>query len=263
VINDNTYLIRQEWVPDLNTGIEYLSFRIGEHYYPCHIVEKERKEPVTRDGFEKCITSVKADCTVAAARLVDELKEQFPDSELMAAFSIVYPQYWRTSNCEELLPKHLGVIKSYYGQVRSIKDLNGNKVQVKEMLSPTLLDSQAYFFKVSMKSNSEAALGEPFDVNPLTKLWQSLDSNSILKVRMSEYFKLAQIVVCCVIGSVEDERTFNNLAFLKSRLRNRLTTNLDCIMRIYAQKFFTLADFPYGDAIEKWLNKKTRRGVEN
>jgi hypothetical protein len=39
--------------------------------------------------------------------------------------------------------------------------------------------------------------------------------------RLSEYIKLCEIAVTVVLGSVEDERTFSTLGFMKSKLRNR------------------------------------------
>lgn len=41
-------------------------------------------------------------------------------------------------------------------------------------------------------------------VNPLTKLWRSLDSKGLLRSRMSQYFKLDAIAVVSGIGFLED-----------------------------------------------------------
>jgi hypothetical protein len=84
--------------------------------------------------------------------------------------------------------------------------------------------------------------------------------NKHLKERISEFFKVAELAIVSVIGSVEDERTFLNLTFIKSKLRNRLTSNLETVMRLYGQKIFSIEDFPYQDAIDNWLEKE-RRGL--
>jgi hypothetical protein len=42
-----------------------------------------------------------------------------------------------------------------------------------------------------------------------------------------EYMKVANIVVTDVLGSVEDERTFSTLKFMKLKLRNSLGGHLD------------------------------------
>jgi hypothetical protein len=46
----------------------------------------------------------------------------------------------------------------------------------------------------------------------------------------SEHSKLAKIGTCFVLGSVEDERCFSSLKFLKSSLRNSLGKNLPMVV---------------------------------
>jgi hypothetical protein len=56
----------------------------------------------------------------------------------------------------------------------------------------------------------------------------------ILKDRIFEYFKLVELAIVVVLGNVEDELTFYTVTFMKSKLRNRLTTNLDLVVRMHA-----------------------------
>jgi signal transduction histidine kinase len=65
-------------------------------------------------------------------------------------------------------------------------------------------------------------------------MWRRFDSNVILKDMISKYFKLIEFVIVVVLGSVEDERTFSIITFMKSKLRNLLTTNLDRVVKMYA-----------------------------
>jgi hypothetical protein len=78
----------------------------------------------------------------------------------------------------------------------------------------------------------------------------------ILKDKIFEYFKLV------VLGSVEDERTFFTVIFMKSKLRNRLTTNLDLVVRMYVHDFFTLQTFSFQIAITDWNKPKGQYGLE-
>jgi hypothetical protein len=97
-----------------------------------------------------------------------------------------------------------------------------------------------------MFSNSMAMLEPPFDVNPLTRLWRMLDANTALVAQFSEYIKLAQLSMVHVFGSIEDERCFSSLTFLKDRLRNCLASDrLGVVIGMYAQQVYTLQDFPY------------------
>jgi hypothetical protein len=52
-----------------------------------------------------------------------------------------------------------------------------------------------------------------------------------------------EITMVQVLGSIEDERTFNNLAFMKSKLRNKLTTHLDFCARMFNQNFYNVVIF--------------------
>jgi hypothetical protein len=48
-----------------------------------------------------------------------------------------------------------------------------------------------------------------------------------------------------VLGSMEDERTFSNLVFMKTKLRNRLMIHLDLVVWMYAQDFYDYGTFPF------------------
>jgi hypothetical protein len=53
-----------------------------------------------------------------------------------------------------------------------------------------------------------------------------------------------------IIGNMEDERCFSTLAFMKSKLYNKLFTYLPIVVCMFAQQFYTLKNFPYGKCIE-------------
>ncbi|CAK9193019.1 unnamed protein product [Sphagnum troendelagicum] len=69
----------------------------------------------------------------------------------------------------------------------------------------------------------------PFDIDPVTKSWVTISNNAIFIERLSEYLKLADIVVVSMLGFVEDEWTFSMFAFMKDKLRTRLGLHLDTI----------------------------------
>jgi len=75
-------------------------------------------------------------------------------------------------------------------------------------------------------------------------MWRRFASNVILKDRISEYFKLVELTIVVILGSVENEHSFSTITFMKSKLRNQLTINLDMVVKMYAQDFFTLQIFP-------------------
>jgi hypothetical protein len=70
--------------------------------------------------------------------------------------------------------------------------------------------------------------------------------------------KIAELAVVTVLGSVEDERTFNTLSFMKNKQRNRLSTYLPLVVGMHAFEFYGIDDFPYNAAYEEW-RKLTRK----
>jgi hypothetical protein len=96
-----------------------------------------------------------------------------------------------------------------------------------------------------MKSNNHGALHLLLDCNPTTKLWGRLASNVIVVDKLLEYLKLIELTIVMVLGSVEDERIFSNVNFLKLKLCNWLTIHLDLVVKMFAQKFYHLDFFPF------------------
>ncbi len=70
--------------------------------------------------------------------------------------------------------------------------------------------------------------------------------------QMLKYIKLTKVTIVQFFGLMEDERCFNTLNFMKSVLQNRLTTHVDLVICMIAQKFYTFENFPNHQAIEEW-----------
>jgi DNA primase large subunit len=111
-------------------------------------------------------------------------------------------------------------------------------VQVDPLLDAWTLGLQTSLFKLTMRSNAKSAMEEPRDKNPVSKLWQKIGQNALMLNRLSEFIKLAEIAITATLGSVEDERTFSTLGFMKSKVRNRLGGHLDTCMKMFSQPFF-------------------------
>jgi hypothetical protein len=77
-------------------------------------------------------------------------------------------------------------------------------------------------FKFTMKSNATTCMAPPFDLNPLTKMWRLVTTFRIFFSIFLEYLKLAELAMAWIVGSVEDERWFSTLVFMKSKLQNKL-----------------------------------------
>jgi hypothetical protein len=144
------------------------------------------------------------------------------------------------------------VIKEFYYSERKLS----TDCVSPPILSSTKLNHKCSQFKAAMMANSAAALEKPITLNPLTKLWCSLSTSNILKRNFGEWFKVAQIAAVQVLGSVEDERTFSTVAFMKNKVRNCLTDHLNPAIGIFSQKFFTLETFPFDKVYDEWRADK-------
>jgi hypothetical protein len=56
------------------------------------------------------------------------------------------------------------------------------------------------------------------NVNLTTWLWERIRISGILKRRHFKWFKMTKFCIVLVLGDVEDELTFSNLAFMKTKL---------------------------------------------
>ena len=77
-------------------------------------------------------------------------------------------------------------------------------------------------------------MGEQYDFmwNPkedglVTKIWTNLAQSKVLRDSISKFFKLAKLCLTMILGSMEDERVFSALGFLKSKVRNKLDKKLE------------------------------------
>ena len=75
---------------------------------------------------------------------------------------------------------------------------------------------------------------EPWNRNPLTKLWQKILQNLLMVQCLSKFIKMAEIAVIAIIGSVEDDCTFSTFGFMKSKLHNCLDSHLDTTVKMFS-----------------------------
>jgi len=153
--------------------------------------------------------------------LSDELDWHFPHQDLLDAFGIIYPQYWKQPKAKRELLFHLNVLKRFYSHSKFLNaglPLHEGETPytASEMLSDSYLENQQGLFKLTMKANCVDAIVVAGQLNPVIHMWRTLSGSRHLRKLILEYFKVAEIGMCLVLGSVEDERCFSTLKFLKS-----------------------------------------------
>lgn len=77
---------------------------------------------------------------------------------------------------------------------------------------------------------------------------------------ISEWLKIVELATVAVVGLVEDERTFSNVAWMKNKVKNMLGDHLDYSICMFLEDFYSITNFPYGAPIAKW-KEKDRPGV--
>jgi hypothetical protein len=61
-----------------------------------------------------------------------------------------------------------------------------------------------------------------------------------------------------ILGSVENEKCFSTLPFMKSMLQNKLPTHLDLVVRMFVHEHYTLYTFPFWDTFKDWTYNKVK-----
>ncbi len=69
-----------------------------------------------------------------------------------------------------------------------------------------------------MSHNVEGAITKHSELNLVTRSWMKINSFPIWNEKFSEYNKLAEITMVQMLGSIQDERTFNEFSFMKNKL---------------------------------------------
>jgi hypothetical protein len=70
----------------------------------------------------------------------------------------------------------------------------------------------------------------PFDLNPLTRMRHLVTEFHMLVCSFSKYVKLIKLIMMLVVGSVENEKCFFTLIFMKSKLHNMLIAHLSLVL---------------------------------
>jgi len=142
------------------------------------------------------------------------------------------------------------------------KHISPKKLYIPPLLDETLLVQHAYVFKLTMLPNCHATINPPINYNPCTNIWIKLANNQLLCHWLSKWLKFIGLFMAIIMGNIEDDKCFFNFGFMNNNLRNRLTTHLDLVIKMFARKFFTLNTFPFVVAMSSWTIAKSHHGVD-
>ena len=176
--------------------------------------------------------------------LSSEIRDRFPPEELLEAMSIVFPQYW-SLDCPTDFRRMMTTLIQHFCKAKVI-----NGITINGILDESRLRDQSYSF-ANMMREQYALMENPNEEGVVTKLWKNLGKSNQLREAILEYFKLTNLCLTMILGSVEDERVFSTLGCLKSKVRNKLDKNLDNFLRLYNSRY-EVESFPYDKAVNIW-----------
>ena len=95
----------------------------------------------------------------------------------------------------------------------------------------------------------------------ITRMWRAIAASDIMLSSVSEWAKFAQLAIVMPIGSVDNERVFSSMNFIKSALRSSLKGNhLNAAVHMFLQREYTIETFPFTKAFNDW---STPAGLPN
>ncbi|KAH9296664.1 hypothetical protein KI387_044244 [Taxus chinensis] len=262
---------------DLKNPNTFLRFNIHDHLcitvngreIPMHILQKrqditgsEREDvPVTRNLFESVIVETRIKLKQISETLSSEIRERFCKDKILEEMGVMNPNFWNTEGGRaDFVRKHfhksMGTIMEQFTKTSELKGM-----EIKGILNTDLLKFQSTNFATTMR-NQYKNLDQPSESGAIARLWRGIYQSSILQEDISEYLRLYELCQTMILGSVEDERVFSALSFIKSKLRNRLDKNLESCMRCYVSRY-SIETFSFDRAIAHWNSLCERRGVNN
>jgi hypothetical protein len=250
------------------------------------------------DSFKVLIDEVREQFRTMATIVVEEMKTRFPPVDVIKSFSLVHPTFWgqdRPPTSREVKDLMMS-IKNHYGVSKSMKSLDGSRVtRVPPLIDFDKLLAQQDVFQDVMRELSKDYISKPnaraSDVsdddddddhddhddadNPsdrrpcpknsdanipgITKLWRKISLSTTTLENISAWVRFANLALAIPIGSVDNERTFSAMKYIKSAIRNRLVgVHLNSCVRLFVQDSFEVHTFPYEKAYDFWL--KPHRG---
>ncbi|KAG1673755.1 hypothetical protein FOA52_002324 [Chlamydomonas sp. UWO 241] len=213
-----------------------------------------RGVPTTEEQLGVLLSRLKSQVVAMIKSVLSELERRFPIDAVLNALAVVYPHFWwrheaaicaaRESGGELAARKaeatmraefesRLDVIDKHFGQP---KQLSGAEVL-------RLIDA------TQLRQEGEGAVADHMGVGFITRLWRELTSHTGFSCPTFEL--LAELAIVMVPVSVEDERLFSALNFIKSKSRNRLQNpHLSDALRLFFSNTFDVLTFPYAEALQ-------------
>jgi hypothetical protein len=206
--------------------------------------------------FRDTIWKLMSETSSAAKAVVEDLVVRFPRRSLLDAFAILQPRFWGSrgevghAELQGIVKEKLDILVSTYSAKVSLPTV---PIIIAPIDAKMLREQFDDFFLWMQGSATTDGTGV---------FWVNMFARPTAKYHISEFMKLAQIMLLIIVGSVENERVFSCLNLTKNPSRNKLDENhLNVCVRAKKCKW-GISNFPYDLALGVWLDKVKRRGID-
>ncbi|KAG1666045.1 hypothetical protein FOA52_006919 [Chlamydomonas sp. UWO 241] len=227
--------------------------------------------------------------TVEAAQVVSaDIKQRFPPSDHLDALSLVHHSMWQSYNRElfgaadddarrrtveanfkAAFSRRVALVEEHFGtsKTREVRKEDG---EVEVHIVPARIDMKqlraesAQFYSLAMQHSNSREWAES-KASGVTTMWRLIDKKSDgSSGRAHQLFptwaRLAEMSIVLAPTSVEDERKFSGLNYIKNECSRLGSGNshdhLVWAMRMFISRLFTLDTFPYAAVIKEWREKR-------
>jgi hypothetical protein len=123
---------------------------------------------MSRDLFENVFISVRCNLIEIAKSLSSEIRERFPQDDLLEAMSVVYPEYWNNLKCQPTLKR------DFVEKLNTLVDHFCKKFEIHGEQVEGILDQSKLFQQVTCFAetmwNKFCALENPLEHGAITRL---------------------------------------------------------------------------------------------
>lgn len=269
---------------DADARAEHLAIKAGDRYFtvggvPDRTGQRGRHprspQRILKLGMllDTIRTRVERQLTQAAQMVLDDLTTRYPSDALLSALQLADPRFWQgqqqpggsyTPPTLAEVRERLAVLKQQFGTACTtdaglVVPPKLGVAHMEEQLANFCGDAHA-----SAKKAFDRVRRKELDEDKLTRwFWRDLQQIPALRVACDEWLTFARLALTIVPGSVEAERAFSALTYIKNSMRNRLGhEHLNACMLAFTQHWFDISTFPYKDALEAWYAAKQWRKVD-
>ena len=221
---------------------------------------RRRAAPVTSANYDQLINRVKEEARAVATTLIGQLETRMPPDSFLSACEVIYPDFWTAHTSEEEFDNRYQTLKEHFCEAHTV-----GQSDIPPFVNAADLDRETPIF-VDVIATAASNLSRKKSAGKLTDdlvvaFWKEVDLSPLNSRRLANWRKVAVAVLTMVGGSVENERVFSNLAYVKNSVRNRLDVHLEQCVRLFSQDHYDLATFPYDDALRDWNPTGSRYGM--